>query len=311
VALGLLLLGAAACGSPSISDGAIECSPEGECPPGFACAPDRRCWRAGGPLGNIDAQLFDSLAAPDALRPPDARLVACDDDEACTVLNDACGTATCDLGAGMCVKAPMNEGGDCESGTVCEPATACGGFAEPCGESGSQQRICHDTKCRAGTCTPENRVETLPCGRETDGTSCGSTSCGGWGGCGGFEDTCDQDGTRSRTCWQRRCSGGGCADVNPYSDTQGCSRSTDGTSCGPDQCGSFGLCGGFTDACDESGTQSRTCNPQVCGDGACGLGGGYTEMQDCTRDTDGQPCGSPCMIPGPARCCQSGSCVCC
>jgi hypothetical protein len=369
-ALAALLLAAAACGGPSIADGALECSPDGECPPGFACGLDRRCWRMGAPLGNIDAQRFDSLTAPDAASPPDARLVACSDDDACTVLNDACGTATCDLVAGMCVKASTNEGGDCESGTMCEPATACGGFAEPCGESGSQQRICHDHKCRAGTCTPENRVETLACGRETDGVSCGSTSCGGWGGCGGFadtcdqdgvetrsctgyscvagactpgpfdetrgctrstegvgcgadncggfggcggfEDTCDQDGTRSRTCWQRRCSGGGCADVNPYTDTQGCSRNTDGNSCGPDQCGAFGLCSNFSDVCDESGTQTRTCNPQVCGGGACGLGGGYTEMQDCTRDTDGWSCGAPCMIPGgEPRCCVSGTCQCC
>ena len=55
----LAVVSGAAC-SPDIADGSFLCGPAGQCPPGFACGADGRCWRS-----PIDAALPDA-ALPDA-----------------------------------------------------------------------------------------------------------------------------------------------------------------------------------------------------------------------------------------------------
>jgi len=60
-----------------------------------------------------------------------------------------------------------------------------------------------------------------------------------------------------------------------------------GTVCDP-----FGPCGGFSDVCDESGTQSRTCMVNTCHAGAC-TGATMADTAACQRaSTDGTSCGA-------------------
>src|SRR3990170_4883882 len=129
------------------------------------------------------------------------------------------------------------------------------------------------------------------CSRNTDGTMCSADTCGGWGVCGGFVGTCGNDGDQSRTCTTRVCSGGACGNGGSYGDSRGCSRNTDGTSCGADSCG---LCS-YGTQCTETG--SRTCTPQVCGGGSCGAGTPFTDTSGCGRTTEYDLCGAP-LCPG-------------
>lgn len=66
LALGVLLQ--AACFSPKIDDGRVQCGPGGECPPGFRCAPDGRCYRGDGAAGDASS----SDASPVDATTPDA-----------------------------------------------------------------------------------------------------------------------------------------------------------------------------------------------------------------------------------------------
>lgn len=52
-------------------------------------------------------------------------------------------------------------------------------------------------------------------------------------------------------------------------------------------CEAWSACGGFSDACDETGTRSRTCTTYACSGGSC-KGSSKTEAGTCSRDTDGK-----------------------
>ena len=63
--------------------------------------------------------------------------------------------------------------------------------------------------------------------------------------------------------------------------------------CGPDVNGSFGNCGGFSNVCDESGTQERPVFGQFCDRDRCEMRQIRTETAGCSRSsTDGVSCGS-------------------
>jgi hypothetical protein len=84
--------------------------------------------------------------------------------------------------------------------------------------------------------------ENRGCSRgSTDGTPCGATSCGGWGACGGFTTTCDEEGTESRTCTDYACGGGTCNGTD-RTETQTCYRDQFGVSCGGTRCCDSGAC---------------------------------------------------------------------
>jgi hypothetical protein len=60
--LGLLLL--AACYDPNLRSGEIACATDGRCPPGFQCAPDRRCWKPGdADVGRAPVQVAGTLSS--------------------------------------------------------------------------------------------------------------------------------------------------------------------------------------------------------------------------------------------------------
>jgi|GEM_PF-2424715 len=194
------------------------------------------------------------------------------------------------------------EGDACGSNS-CTTWSACAGFVGACGTTGTQSRTCTTYACAGGACSMTSTPESRACSRITDGASCGATVCGAFTACA-FADECTTTGTQSRTCTDAVCARGACG-LSTRTETAACSRaSTDGLSCRPGTvCDLWGLCSGFSTTCDESGTQTRRCTTYTCSAGRCG-GASLTESQACTRDTDGDTCGT-------GRCCTAGSCGLC
>jgi hypothetical protein len=118
---------------------------------------------------------------------------------------------------------------------------ACGGFSDACDESGEASQTCTDLVCRSGTCRSEMRTNTMPCSRSTGGTVCGGETCGGYGSCD-YADLCDESATQIRTCTTPLCAGGTCSGSMMRMDPGGCSRETDGTSCGAGMACAAGGC---------------------------------------------------------------------
>jgi hypothetical protein len=191
------------------------------------------------------------------------------------------------------------DGTSCGVGS-CGSYGACS-YSSTCDESASQTRTCTDLACAAGVCRSTNRDETRACTRDTDGTMCMASSCGAYGACD-YGGTCDESASQTRSCNDYACVTGSCA-ATARTETNPCTRSTTGTSCGMPTCGAWGACD-YADACDESATQTRTCMDPTCAGGSCGAGGMRTEMQACTRDTDGTSCGT-------ARTCVAAVCTSC
>jgi hypothetical protein len=232
----------------------------------------------------------------------------------------ACGTSgtatrtctdhTCQGSA--CTAASRSEATSCTRSTdgvscgaaSCGGWSGCGGFEGTCDTSGEESRDCSAPVCAGGSCASMGYTETQSCGRSTDGASCGSTSCDGWGTCN-FGSTCATEGTQDRTCYDPICSGGGCA-MRSRTESRGCSRATDGTSCGASVCSAFSCTAGFGEYdCDQDGFEERTCNDPVCGGGTCQPGAARVELgAGCIINMDGTECfgGGGCFY------CYSGSC---
>lgn len=209
----------------------------------------------------------------------------------CTASGDDCNVGTCELATGNCVKLPAFNGNSCGAGTVCGAYGACGEFTGVCGETGSQSRTCTDHTCSLGVCEASApRTEAITCMRDTDGVTCGDDICDAFGPCGGFSSTCDETGTRARSCWHQVCGSGAC-ELDPFTDVGSCSRDTDGTMCMATSCTDWSPCGGFSTTCDETGTRSRVCTSYACDTGTC-TGTGATVTGTCSRDTDGTVCGT-------------------
>jgi hypothetical protein len=207
----------------------------------------------------------------------------------CTVhAGDPCGGGTtCDESGSSCVGCLAD--GDCPD-DILGPFGACSGFSGTCDETGTRSRTRTSFTCVGGTCVPSDTMETEACGRSTTGVTCGTTTFGTWGACGGFSGTCGESGTRSRTRTARTCSAATCQD-DVSVDTGSCSRDTDGSSCGTTTFGAWGACGGFSDTCDESGTRSRTQTDFFCVAGSCDTQVG-TDVGACSRSTTGTVCGA-------------------
>ena len=198
----------------------------------------------------------------------------------------------------------------------------CGTFGNTCDESGTRTRTRLDFACAAGVCRSFEDSESESCARDTDGDTCGTTSRGPWSACSGFGNTCDESGTQSRTVTQYVCSDSGCSAVES-TQTRSCTRTTDGDTCGTTSRGPWSACSGFGNTCDESGTQSRTVTRYVCSGSGCSAVES-TQTRSCTRDTDGDTCGSNATCtdgecsgggsvcshcPSNYRCCGDDKCV--
>jgi len=309
-----------------------------ECGTGFFCDSRLGCERGpmdagmgdAGPVdgGGVDAGAVDATTCP-------STETLCDDgrDDDCDGTTDCadsdCDSQPCDDGA-WCNGSDRCMGGSCsqheaapcpsfcnEATMTCEacradadcgpvglgPWTICGGFGDTCDETGTQTRDVTTPRCVSSSCTSEMSVETGACSRTTAGTSCGTTSYGSWGSCGGYSSTCDETGTQSRSVTTYTCSSGTCGSTTG-SGSQGCSRTTNGSSCASTSYGTWGTCGGYSSTCDETGTQSRSVTTYSCSSGTCGSSTG-SQSQSCSRSTSGNSC---VIIPGcPARC-VAGAC---
>jgi len=115
--------------------------------------------------------------------------------------------------------------------------------------------------------------------------------CGGWGACGGFASACDESGTQTRECDDfDDCSS---TSLDPTcgvfgtSESRNCTRDTDGTVV--EGWSAWSACSGFSDACDTTGTRTRTRS-------VCSGGSATTEQAtgDCTREVSG--CDEPDVI---------------
>ena len=127
----------------------------------------------------------------------------------------------------------------------------------------------HGPVCAAGSCGDAMRTETESCSRDTDGTSCGMTSCESWGACD-YSTLCDESASQSRTCTDRVCAAGSCGDAM-RSENRTCTRDTDGLSCG----------GGV-------GCMQRECVVGSCRDVDTCPSGRYCCVEFCFPD--GDPC---------------------
>ena len=198
--------------------------------------------------------------------------------------------------SGACTDDPRTDMGACSRSTVgvsCGASSpgawgACGGFTGTCGEAGSRSRSVTDRVCSTGACRDSARTESGSCSRETDGNSCGTTVTGTWGSCGSFASRCDESGTQSRMSSSFACAAGSCATAS-MTETRACLRETDGSACGSTSYGSWSRCSGFTDVCDESGSQTRSVSVPVCTAGSCSSVTS-TETRSCSRSTTGSRC---------------------
>ncbi len=184
-----------------------------------------------------------------------------------------CGTGGCGV-----VKVTCNSCGQWGSG-VCVAANSgglCYSKAGPCGEN----EYCNGSSiyCPAPAYLPS-------------GTSCGSTQYGSWSSCGGFNGTCGESGTQSRSVTTYACSGGSSCNASTGYQSQSCSRNTNGTSCGSSQTIFCNSCGGFSGTCGESGTQSCLVVNYSCSGGSCS-GSTSWQTQSCSRNTNGTTCAS-------------------
>lgn len=204
--------------------------------------------------------------------------------------------------SGSCVPADSPESEACTRSSTdgmpcasrsCSAPGPCGGFSDECDETGEQTQSCFEGVCSAGACATVPVTETLACSRSTGGSSCGPAGgCGGWSSCTGFAEPCGTSGTHSRTCQDRgTCSGGSCSVPSPRGESEGCSRSTDGVSCGGEVCSGWGACS-YASECEQAGSRTQTCQPQVCSGGGCGLGAVRTDTDyaGCARSTEGWTC---------------------
>ncbi|TXD36190.1 hypothetical protein FRC98_13790 [Lujinxingia vulgaris] len=204
-----------------------------------------------------------------------------------------------DCSGGSCTSSNFTETQSCTrdtDGDTCGSTTygnwgSCGGFTGACDSTGTQSRTATDRKCSNGTCSTVNRTETQSCTRSVTGNSCGTSTYTSWGSCGGYSSTCDTTGTQSRTRTDYNCNSSGTCTTSTATETQGCTRVTNGNSCGSDSFSTWSACGGFANSCDETGTQTRTRTEYDCSGGSCSSSN-FTETQSCSRDTDGDTCGS-------------------
>ncbi len=144
--------------------------------------------------------------------------------------------------------------------------------------------------------------------------TCSPTTCEAFGACV-FESPCSTSGIKARSCIDRVCSAGGCEEV-PRTEEAPCIRATEGNLCGLTTCSPFSNCGGFStiNSCDETGVRARSCTDQVCAAGSC-QPKNRVDTQNCTRNTDGDPCSSNIGLPSAQAaaqiiegCCENASC---
>ncbi|MEW5738014.1 MAG: hypothetical protein AB1938_03755 [Myxococcota bacterium] len=204
--------------------------------------------------------------------------------------------------------APCGAAGECLSnfcvdGVCCD--SACAGACDACSVAAGAPtngacallgaaRVCRAT---ANACDVEERCSgtspDCPTNALADaGTPCGQTTYTGWDTCNSTAGTCSTSGTQSRTRTDQTCNASGACSAANSTETQACTRVTDGASCGMTTYGPWSACS-YADACTNSGSRTRTRTDAVCAGGACTMvNSTETDTAGCARNTNGASCGS-------------------
>jgi hypothetical protein len=166
----------------------------------------------------------------------------------------------------------------CDDGSWCNGADFCRGVS--CSD--------HPTPACATLCSEMTRT-CVACLGDAD---CGGVTYGPWTGCT-YAAVCDETNgtTESRDVTSPVCVAGMCGTAIT-TETRACARDTDGTTCGTGTYGPWGPCIEFDGTCDESGLETRSASIPTCTAGAC-VTVASSQVQVCTRDTDGTSCGTP------------------
>ncbi|MBZ4376441.1 hypothetical protein [Corallococcus sp. AS-1-6] len=237
--------------------------------------------------------------------------------------------SSCYIGGTLYAAGTANPAGPCQ---VCDPArsTSAWSFQSPATQCRGAADACDAVEyCTGGSaqCPADGDVAA--------GTSCGAGSiCDASGQCSancfingtlyasgatnpaGACQVCNP--TLSTTGWSFKPASTVCRGASGVCDTaEYCTGSSaqcpgdaavgNGTTCGGGSESAWGPCEGFSGACGEAGTQSRTVTVQACFNGGC-QASTTTETRACTRDTDGFTCGST-TTGSWGSCSYSGTCA--
>ncbi len=265
-----------------------------------ACPPDVKkpaatvCRNAAGPCDATETCTGNSDLCPTDGSAPSGT--------ACTSDSNACTRDICNA-SGQCDHPAVPPGTSCGSGLICTATTQCtagcwigGAFYAP--GATNPAASCQE-------CNPS--VSTASWSNKPVNTTCGTPSPGSWGECGGYSGTCDQTGTQSRSVTTYTCSSAGACVPNTATETQACTRPTDGTTCASPTYGNWTSCDGFSDTCDNTGSQSRSVTTYACSAGNC-AGSTSGESQACSRSTTGTPCNDANACTSGDVCNSSGTC---
>ncbi len=245
------------CVDPSCFDAPASCGPlcasDAECVASVACGEARcvenvcieilrdarcgageRCLRELGCFGGVlegdpcttadDCGATDFICCGNECRQPD-----CDDGNPCT--DDACTREGC-------VNDPID--------AACDDHVYCNG-ADSCRDGTCSVHV--GDPCPGGTSCVEASAACVSCTADAD---CPGASEAPVGGCGGFDDTCDESGTQAWRVTTYRCVASSCV-AEPRDEMRACTRDRTGVSCG-------------------SGDETCRGGACVCGSSACGAG---------------------------------------
>ena len=224
----------------------------------------------------------------------------CDGSGECGQCEDgaACDVSPCQRGAIVCSPSGVPS---CEFTENLPDGTSCGdlvigGFGaceweDTCAETAEQTREVREPLCAEGACVTQVRMESMACNRDREGVSCGNDIMGDWSECS-YLSLCDESAERSRTITTQTCADSVCVGTPSSTETESCSRETDGMTCGDPMNGVWGSCV-FRGECSIDGTQTRSVTTPTCGSGSCNPMA-TNESQPCSRDnTMGDACGTP------------------